>query len=535
MSHQARKSSGFQRALEVWNRRKWLATVVFMVVFAGSLSAIWALPPLYRSSATVVVDRREVPDSFVRSAVTGELEPRLDAISQELLSRARLEAVVTRFDLYRDLRRQEGTPEAAVQQMRRDIQFAAKATEQPGGKNTTIAFTLSYRGMDPDTVARVTNALATSYVEENSRVRERQAAGTAQFLKGQLAEVKQKVEEQERILGAQPQPVETELAALERLNTRLKINTDRQLRALDRRERVVRGFDVVEGPGGTISPSGGAESITARLAKLKHELTELRTRFSDKYPDVIRVKSEIAALERQRAEEPPETPPAPERGRARRDAAATGQDKGGQDKGGQDKDPLKEINAELKALKDEEQTLRQAIATYEGRADNAPRRQQEYQRQARDYATLKEQYQSLLKRYEEAQVAESMEQGLKGEQFRILDGALPAKEPIAPSRARLGMMGLILALGTSVGAVVLAETFDGSFHSVDELRAFSKVPVLAGIPRLVTEADTRRRIRRRWLAALSLLIILALVAAAAYLFAYGNEGLVRLLAITSGR
>ena len=524
MSHQARKSSGFQRALEVWNRRKWLATVVFMVVFAGSLSAIWALPSLYRSSATVVVDRREVPDSFVRSAVTGELEPRLDAISQELLSRARLEAVVTRFDLYRDLRRQEGTPEAAVQQMRRDIQFAAKATEQPGGKNTTIAFTLSYRGMDPDTVARVTNALATSYVEENSRVRERQAAGTAQFLKGQLAEVKQKVEEQERILGAQPQPVETELAALERLNTRLKINTDRQLRALDRRERVVRGFDVVEGPGGTISPSGGAESITARLAKLKHELTELRTRFSDKYPDVIRVKSEIAALERQRAEVV-----------ARRDAAATGQDKGGQDKGGQDKDPLKEINAELKALKDEEQTLRQAIATYEGRADNAPRRQQEYQRQARDYATLKEQYQSLLKRYEEAQVAESMEQGLKGEQFRILDGALPAKEPIAPSRARLGMMGLILALGTSVGAVVLAETFDGSFHSVDELRAFSKVPVLAGIPRLVTEADTRRRIRRRWLAALSLLIILALVAAAAYLFAYGNEGLVRLLAITSGR
>ncbi len=525
MSHQARKSSGFQRALEVWNRRKWLATVVFMVVFAGSLSAIWALPSLYRSSATVVVDRREVSDSFVRSAVTGELEPRLDAISQELLSRARLEAVVTRFDLYRDLRRQEGSPEAAVQQMRRDIQFAAKATEQPGGKNTTIAFTLSYRGMDPDTVARVTNALATSYVEENSRVRERQAAGTAQFLKGQLAEMKQKVEEQERILGAQPQPVETELAALERLNTRLKINTDRQLRALDRRERVVRGFDVVEGPGGTISPAGGGESITARLAKLKHELTELRTRFSDKYPDVIRVKSEIAALERRRAEEPPETPPAPERGRARRDDGAAGQDK----------DPLKEINAELKALKDEEHTLRQAIATYEGRADNAPKRQQEYQRQARDYATLKEQYQSLLKRYEEAQVAESMEQGLKGEQFRILDGALPAKEPIAPSRARLGMMGLILALGMSVGAVVLAETFDGSFHSVDELRAFSKVPVLAGIPRLVTEADTRRRIQRRWLAALSLLIILALVAAAAYLFAYGNEGLVRLLAITSGR
>src|SRR5439155_13959462 len=178
-----------------------------------------------------------------------------------------------------------------------------------------------------------------------------------------------------------------------------------------------------------------------------HELTELRTRFSDKYPDVIRVKSEIAALERRRAEEPPETPPAPERGRARRDDGAAGQDKAGQDK-----DPLKEINAELKALKDEEHTLRQAIAIYEGRADNAPRRQQEYQRQARDYATLKEQYQSLLKRYEEAQVAESMEQDLKDGNLRSPDGAPPRRRRIPPAASRRGVWGLTLALGLWVTA-----------------------------------------------------------------------------------
>src|SRR6266849_526612 len=205
MADQTRQGSGFQRVLDVWDRRKWLATAVFTVVPAGSSSAVGSLPSLYRSSATVLVGRQPGPENFVRPSVTGELEPRLDTISQEVLSRARLEAVVTRFDLYRDLRKREPSAEAAVEQMRKDIQFAAKATEQPGGKNTTIAFTLSYRGTDPDTVARVTNALASHYVEENSKLRERQATGTAQFLKGQLAEMKQKLDEQERIIGAQPQ------------------------------------------------------------------------------------------------------------------------------------------------------------------------------------------------------------------------------------------------------------------------------------------------------------------------------------------
>lgn len=524
MSDQARQGSGFQRVLEVWSRRKWQATAVLTVVLAGSLSFVWSLPPLYRSTATVLVDRKEVPESFVRPAVTGELETRLETLTQEILSRGRLEDLVKQFDLYPGLRK-GGSLEDAVEQMRRDIQREVKATEPTGGRPATISFTLSYRGRHPDTVARVTNALASLYVQENAGMRERQATGTAQFLKVQLADMKQKLEEQERRIGTQPQSVETELASLERLNSRLRINTDRQLRALDRRERILKGADVVE-VGGAAGPPSGPEAVKARIAKLQQDLAGLRTRFSDKYPDVVSTKAEIAALERRLAEMPPEA--APERSPARKGEASVSAGKGGQGK-----DPLAEIASELKMLKDEERTLRQAIASYETRVDSAPKRQQEYQREARDYGTLKDQYQSLLKRYEDAQMAESMEQGKKGDQFRILDAALPAKEPVAPSRTRLGLLGLVLSLGMAVGAVVLAESFDGSFHSADELRAFSKVPVLAGIPRLVTEGDALRRVRRRWLRAMALLILLAVVAGTAYLLAHGNEELVRTVSMPS--
>ncbi len=520
--------SGFERALDVWNRRKWLVTAVFTVMLVGLLAVIWALPPMYRSTAIVLVERMEVPEAFVRASVTGELEPRLDWVGQEVLSRARLEEVMTRYDLYPRLRERDPSAEAAVQQMRKDIQFAAKATQQPG-KNTTIAFSLSYLGFAPDSVARVTNALASSYVQENLKVRQRQATGTAQFLQAQLAEMKLKLEEQERRLGEQPLGIETELAALERYNTRLKINTDRQLRALDRRERLLRGMDMLASPVGG-GEYGGPETIGARLLKLKHELTELRTRFSDKYPEVIRVKGEIAALERRLAVEPEEA--ALERSRPRSDAASAGARPSGPRQASQGRDPIKEIDNELQGLKQEEKTLRQAITTYEQRAQNAPKQSEEYQRRARDYAILKEEYRSLLKRYEDARMAEDMEQRRKGEEFRILDTALPPKEPLAPNRVGLGLASLILSMGGAAGAAVTAEAFDGSFHSVDELlRAFGKVPVLADIPRLVAEGDAARRRRRRWMGAIGLLVLLALVVGAAYLFAHDNEQLVRFLAL----
>ena len=295
---------------------------------------------------------------------------------------------------------------------------------------------------------------------------------TAQFLKAQLTDMKAKLDEQERRIGQAPLPLEAEVAGLERLNMRLRVNSDRQLRAMDRRERLVKE---AEGPALAATPGAAPETPAARLAKLKQELAELKTRYTDKYPDVIRIKGEIAALEA-RAET------------SRPEPAAAAAPRAG-------KDALAEVDAELRMLKDEERTVQQQIAGFEHRTDAAPKRQQEFQRQARDYATTKEFYQSLLKRYEDAQIAESMEQGQKSEQFRILDAAVPSKEPLAPNRMRLGLLALALSLGAAALVAMLRERLDTSFHTVDDLRAFSRVPVIAGIPPLVTERDLRQR---RW-------------------------------------
>src|SRR5207302_11267397 len=149
----ATRSCAFELTLEVWSRRKWLAIVVFVVILAAVGSLASFLPDIYRSTATVLVERHQVPETFVRSSITGELETRLQTISQEILSRARLEELLTRFGLYPDLR--DRVPvEAVVEKMRRDIQLELKGVEQQmSGRSATVAFNLSYRGRDPERVA----------------------------------------------------------------------------------------------------------------------------------------------------------------------------------------------------------------------------------------------------------------------------------------------------------------------------------------------------------------------------------------------
>jgi polysaccharide chain length determinant protein (PEP-CTERM system associated) len=524
MQEEMRGRSPVELAQEVWSRRKWLALAMVAVPLAATLSLVTFLPNIYRSTVTVLVDRQQVPEAFVRSTVTSEVETRLQTMSQEILSRSRLEALISRFGLYTDLKNRVSS-EAIVERMRRDIQLEPKSAEKEG-RRATVAFALSYRGGEPRQVAQVANTLASFYVEQNLEVRERQAAGTAEFLKAQVTGVRGRLDEQERLLsefkkrhlGELPQQLDANLATIERLDAQLRSNGDSQMRAVERREALLRQLadaGALSGPG----PDAGPDAIEEQIAKLKQELMQLRARYSDKYPDVIRAKEEIAALERELSQKTSNPPKSTKPVVVGRSPYVT-----------RTRQTLTEVEAEINILKSQEKRFRSALAAYLGRVENIPKREQEFKELSRDYDRTKELYASLQKRYEEAQLAESMEQRQKGEQFRILDRAIPSQEPMAPNRLRLMLVGVALSLGLAAAAVVGAEQLNAAFHSVDVLRAFTSVPVLVSIPRIVTAADTDRRRRRAWLAAATSVVGLVAIVGVCYFIAHGNEQLVALLA-----
>src|SRR5712692_9504977 len=121
-------TSGLDVLLEVWSRRKWLAILVFTGPFAVTVDLAIALPNLYRSTATLLLERPQVSETFVKSSVTSELETRLQTISQEILSRSRLQDLIIRFDLYPEFRKR-ASQEVVIERMRRDIRMEFKGRE----------------------------------------------------------------------------------------------------------------------------------------------------------------------------------------------------------------------------------------------------------------------------------------------------------------------------------------------------------------------------------------------------------------------
>jgi protein tyrosine kinase modulator len=531
------KGSDLDSLLAVWSRRKWLALIALALPLSAGLSVIAFLPNIYRSTATVLVDRQQIPETFVQSTVTSALETRLQTISHEILSRVRLEELINRFGLYADLRSRV-EPEEIIERMRNDTKLELKSVETRGQREATVAFTISYQGSDASTVAAVTNTLASFYVEENLKARERQATSTSEFLKVQLENTKERLDEQEqrvsefkrRHLGELPQQMEANLGTLERLHAQLRLNADNQTRAIERRQalssQLAEAESLLSAPAVPLVIGGApalAESPEARLTRLKGELARLRTQFSDKYPDVVRLVDEVAALEREIADAksrepkpgrtPAPPPPAPMTPYVLRL-----------------KEALSEVEADIKVFKGEEKRLREGIAGYQTRVENVPRREQEFRELSRDYESTHALYQTLLKRSEEAQLAENMEQRQKGEQFRMLDPALPSTAPAAPDRLRLLAMVIAASVGLAVGLVILAEQVDNSFHAVDAVRDFSAVPVLVSIPMIVTPTGLHRRRRRVRLAMSGALAALVLIVGTGYFAAHGNERLVSYLA-----
>jgi polysaccharide biosynthesis transport protein len=491
---------GLEEALAVWYRRKWLAVLVFGAVLAVMVPVPLNLPNIYSSTATVLVEHQQIPPGAVGYSADSELETRLRTISEQILSRSRLYDLINQFDLYPELRQRE-TPEEVARAMRRDIRIQFTGVQQPTGLEATITFSLSYRGRDPETVARVTNALAALYVEENTRMQTRQTTGTAEFLQAQLADARQQMEAQEqklsafkeRHIGELPEQQGANLAALARLNDQI-----RTIKA--RRDELTQAAGVA---------SAGADTIPARLATLRRQLADLRTRDTDEHPDVVRVKQQIAALERQ--------------------LAVTSGTSAGPDPSTSPATAPDPADSELAALRAEEHSLQSRIATYEQRVENAPLIEQELQQYTQDYATASNLYQSLLQRYEGAQLAERMDQRLQGEQFRILDPAVASQRPAGPHRIRFLFVALLLSIGAGVGAAVLAESADTSFRSVDDLRAFTTAPVLGSIPPILTGADVRRRRRRFYGATLGAALGILLLAAGSSYLAHTTAGaLVRL-------
>jgi succinoglycan biosynthesis transport protein ExoP len=521
------------RAIDIFRRRKVLVTFVFFAVLASAVTFALYLPDLYRSSAVLLVER-PVPEVYVRPAVSGELESRLHVIKQEVMSRLRLTDLITRFDLYPDLRRQVPM-DGVLDQMRHDIDIELTGPEQVSGRKTTVSFKLSYTGANAQTVANVTNELANFYASQNDEIRSQEATRATGFLRAQLDATRKELDNHEGSIraytsshpGELPQQVEVNLAALERLNTQLRLTGEREIKLLEDREKLADGLTLTTDLATGTSLFVADPPVNERLERMKRDLKMLEGQFTSRHPDVIRMKTEIAAAEREQQDALLRQRQSAQKEAAGAAAAAAAAAPSPTALDARKK-AIQNLDVELDRLKKEEADLRQNIGNIETRLEGVPERQQEFGRLTRDYNAAKDLYDSLLKRFDDAQLAASMETDRQGERFRILEAAMPPSSPVAPNRNRLMIMGFILALIVAAGAALMAEQFDTTFHSVDDLREFTRVPVLGAVSPIATV--TAGRTFKFALATASAVAVIWIIVVLSTHAARGNEQLVWMLA-----
>jgi polysaccharide chain length determinant protein (PEP-CTERM system associated) len=548
------RGAGLHTVLEIVRRRRLLALLPFAFVLAAAASLAFFLPSLWTARATVLVNRPEIPETYVKSSVNTDVDARLLTLSHDVLDTPRLSKIIQENNLYASLRQSKPMPDV-VERMRKDIAIDVKEPpERRGRESTSLVFTVAYTTTEPAVSVRVTNTLASLFSEENSRQREQQAVGTSEFLEAQLRELRGKLAGQEQKitaykeqhLGELPEQKEVNLRTLERLQQQLSLAYENNRRATERRQNIsqsMNNLDLASAMAGSPAAAAAgpmvtpAETAAARLSILRQELAALQTTYSDKYPDVIQLKEQIRLTERRAAEEEkklaaahaaaasPKSSPKAELSRSNRDMQLAVQN------------PYvlslmqqrDQADVEAKASADEIKGLSTQIAMYQRRLEQTPKREQELALITRDYETTRDMFRTLLAKRGEADIAATLEQRQKGERFRVIDQARMPERPAGPNRLRLLIVGLVLAFGAAGVAVVLAEQVDTSYRRAEEVRATAGVPVLSTIPRIVTEDDRLHAARQRRMALAAVAIGLFAVVGTSFMVAHNNQSLVTLL------
>ncbi len=499
------KSFSVHDYVEIFLRRIWYIIIPLAIILAGASLYALMSPKEYRATTLILVTPQKVPESFVRPTVTSTIEDRLQSINQEIMSQTRLEQVVSEFKLYPEEAKSKSREEI-VGLMRRNIKVELKGKEG--------YFNISYSGKDPSTVMRVTNKLASLFIEENLRFREQQAQGTSDFLSIELNATKAKLEEQEKAIihfkrqfsgelpeqqGANTQVLQQLQLSYQRIGESLRSAQDRKLmiqkQISDTELLLVSSPSTKDGLAIPLNPFKDPQVV--QLEQLKNQLADLQTKYTEKHPDILVLKKKIteleAKIEKDRSEKKIEervviselsAPKAD--GKAEKKEKESGLRLNPQYK--QMESQLLATDLEIERLKADEEKVKAQINIYRQRIENTPIRDQALTLISRDYQNTKETYQTLLKKSQDAQQAENLERRQKGEQFKLIDPARVPAKPFSPDIPKILLFGSLLGMGSGLALAFFREQMDHSFRDPDDLEADLGFKVIASIPKVGKKA-----------------------------------------------
>ena len=477
-----------------------------ILILALGAGYLYVSPRVYRASTLILVEAQRVPEDYVQSTITESLQSRLSTITQQVNSRTNLEGIIKEFELYRKPESKEpkllkkirkkvasllkqNIPEkdsSNVQDISlglvRNIRSKIDISIHGSGRDQRQSFEISFAWTDPQTAADVANAIASQFIEENLKVREEMAMGTTQFLDTEVERIRQQLIEKEKALkafkenhmGTLPDQLQSNLSMVNQLTEELN-NLENRLAAEKQQEimlqnqiKSLQSFSDLSAGGQMTGDQGMTEyeSLTARL-------NELRNRYTEKHPDVVALKKQLSQMNGTASPERDSSEAEPVR------TSGVGRQQISELKG-----QLAQVRSQIQNYEQRIGTVKQKLRTYNARVERTAQVEMELRDMERSYATVQGRYQDLLNRKLNAQMAEELEKRQKGEQFRIVDPAIPPGSPFQPDVRKIGLMTVVLGLGMGCGLAYVRESLDPALYSAQEVESILGTKVVVSLPQV---------------------------------------------------
>ena len=550
--------------LSAFRRRKMQIAIIFSVLMVIALAIAFLLPPVYQSTATILIEEQEVPPELVQSTITSYADQRIQVISQQVMTRQNLLEIVNKYNLYPEVRERQ-TTEDVLGRMRDDISLniiSADVVDPRRGVPTkaTIAFTLSYNGDNPAATQRVASELVSLYLNENLKNRQEKTQETRVFLSEEAERLSDYLSKllvkiaafKEQNVGRLPELMQLNIQMRDRADSEL-MAVDQQLRALEERKIYLEGQLAQLKPNTPLISSSGERILNTdeRLKTLQAAYTSLSGVYTPDHPDLKKMQREIAALEGEGGGDPDSAEHAKQLTRLRAELAVSSEkysanhpdvvrlkreikaleslqslSRGPRLEDEPPENPayitlqaqLEAANSDARSLQERRAELEAKIASYEERLEQTPQVEREYLDLSRDYENARQRYLEINQKQMQAQVAEELEKDRKGERFSLIDPPQLPEKPESPNRPAILLVGFVLALGGGMAYAGVLESVDNAVRGPKSLNAALGAPPLAIIPYVENRRDLSRRQRIKILSLLAVILtILATLGAIHFL------------------
>jgi succinoglycan biosynthesis transport protein ExoP len=471
--------SELQKYLKALNKGKYFFIILSLSIMSVIIWGSYFLPKKYEAKSTIFIESNVINNLVKGIAVSPSMEDRIRVLRYAMLSRGIIAKVLTDLDV--DTKDTKAFEEKILS-YQKYTQISVKGND---------LFIASIRDPDPKFAMNYINTLVRRYVEENISSKREESYGANRFLNEQIVQFKEKLDKaDEKIINFRREKgiymavdegsLVKEIKELSKEIDNINVMRNQLMATKNITQTQLKNEEPM-----TVAFSRHAGN-DATITALENKMSQLLVRYTENYPEVVRIKAEIEAMKKQATAKPQGAPTGDTTEPEMSTMNPVYQ---------QLKQTFLQTETEIDALDARKKQLAALIGRKESELRNIPEGKKILGDLEKERDSHKNIYEQLLTRVGQSEVSKEMEIEDKTTTFRIVDPAVLPMKPVSPDRVKLIFIGIFLGILGGIGGVVARENFSPSVNSLKTLKNLG-VEVLAVIPRIFNEEEQQIKAKK---------------------------------------